>query len=597
MRSHESGLETPGTIDRRKRNEHYQIKHVNWYDSASGKAGLRRSPILTQNENGPCPLLALVNALVLSTPADMDTALVETLRTREQVSLGLLLDAVFDELTSGRRGDSNYPLPDVAELYGFLLALHTGMNVNPRFITPAATPRGSLDGHPPELHGVHPSQKSQNKPGCFEETREMRLYSTFNILLIHGWTAPRDTPAYMAFMRSAPTFEDAQNIQFAGLELEDKLRTEGLSFQEQQTLEDIQTIKSFLETWPTQLTEHGLETISRSLNPGQIAILFRNDHFSTLYKEPRHGALMTLVTDAGYSSHEEVVWESLVDVNGAASELFSGDFRTVSHSQNARLNQASSAGGDEGWQTVQSRNRRQQSNVENPPPLPGPRPTSHQQSENLSAPEGNEQRSASEQEDHDLALALQLQEEEEDQQRQAEERRRREQELSEQFLSNEEQPPTIPPRRQQNPVGRQSRQNLPVTNTPSRRSNNAPSARPGVSRPGANDDPDAPPTYEQSASDRPYRPAGATAPPSQGNPLNTLDALRQQSAYAQQSSTSVNSLPSHQRRASGNRLQRRDSQFGGPAPAYPGPSSNPAAAGRVSGAANVKDTEEKCVIM
>ncbi|CAK3828326.1 ubiquitin carboxyl-terminal hydrolase MINDY-2-like [Lecanosticta acicola] len=605
IRSPESGAETPGTRDKRKRNEIYQIKHVNWYDSASGKASMRRLPVLTQNENGPCPLLALVNALVLSTPAGLDTPLIEALRTRETISLGFLLDGVFDELMSGRRGDTAHALPDVSELYAFLLALHTGMNVNPRFITPAATPRGSLDGHPPELHGVHPTERSQHKPGCFEETREMRLYSTFSIPLIHGWTAPKDTPVYQAFQRNAQTFEDAQNIQFAEPELEDKLRTEGLDFKEQQLLEDIQIIKSFLHTWPTQLTDYGLETISRSLHPGQLAILFRNDHFSTLYKEPRHGALMTLVTDAGYSSHDEIVWESLVDVNGAASEMFSGDFRVVSHGQDARLNQSNSGGGNDGWQTVSSRTRyhRQQPSKSNandraseeaPPPLPGPRPSSQQPDAELGITQTEGQRKASEQEDHDLALALQMQEEEEEQQRQAEARRRREQELSEQFLSGEERPPAIPPRRNQQ-HGRSSTTNVPVTGGPGR--NTGPSARPAVNRPAATDDPDAPPTYEQSASDRPYRPAGATAPPSQGNPLNALDHLRRhQSAYAQQSNTSVNSAgmgPQHVRRTSqGNRIQRRSSQ---PQPQQTPPYSP----GRpqVGGAPTVRDADERCVIM
>ena len=72
-----------------QRNTVYQIKHIRWHDV--NKQGIRTSPILTQNINGPCPLLALVNALVLSTPANVETALVETLRAREQVSLGLLL--------------------------------------------------------------------------------------------------------------------------------------------------------------------------------------------------------------------------------------------------------------------------------------------------------------------------------------------------------------------------------------------------------------------------------------------------------------------------------------------------------------------------
>ncbi|KAK5125520.1 hypothetical protein LTR85_000631 [Meristemomyces frigidus] len=657
LRSPDAVPETPQTRAKRQRSEHYQIKHVNWYDTSYSsdprfKSAMRRSPILTQNANGPCPLLALVNALVLSTPQNLETALIETLRTREQVSLGLLLDAVFDELTSGRRGDTAHELPDVGELYAFLLALHTGMNVNPRFVTPTSAPRGSLDNPPADKMAVHPVERAQAKAGCFEETKEMRLYSTFNIPLIHGWTAPKDTPAYLAFERSAQTFEDAQNIEFMEPELEDKMQSEGLGPEEQQTLQDIRTIKAFLDTWPTQLTDYGLETISASLKPGQIAILFRNDHFSTLYKEPKHGALMTLVTDAGYSSHDEIVWESLVDVNGAASEMFSGDFRGVSHAPEVggRLNESSSAGGEEGWQTVQgsrsryhgersqgplrSANRAEADGTETPPPLPGPRPASRQDAAPSAAPSGGEtaalgipagtaQRTASEQEDHDLALALQLQEEEEDQHRQAEQRRRREQELSERYLSTEsvspEGPrPPIPPRRSGNqqrtsqaPTGGRA----PVT----RRPDDSQAA-------GA----EAPPTYEQSASDRPYRPAGTTAagPMQQGNPLTAYDALRrQQTGYAQQSTTTLNSMGSNvsggppgsrpvsyaahgRRRSDGNRIRRRSSQVvpgspqqqgmpGGFGHVAPGGGMATGANNRpgVNQAAGLRDAEERCVVM
>ncbi|KAK3673537.1 hypothetical protein LTR78_006441 [Recurvomyces mirabilis] len=622
--------ETPGTRDKRQRSEHYQIKHINWTDTAHGSA-LRRSPILTQNANGPCPLLALVNALILSTPQDMHTALVETLSTREQVSLGLLLDAVFDELMSERRSDAAQGLPDVGELYAFLLALHTGMNVNPRFVTPAKAPRGSLDNPPSDKTNLHSADRAQTKAGAFEETREMRLYSTFNVPLIHGWTAPRDTPAYTAFERCAPTFEEAQNVQFLESELEDKLRSEGLPPNEQRMLDDIKTIKLFLNTWPTQLTDYGLETISSSLQPGQIAILFRNDHFSTLYKEPRHGALMTLVTDTGYSGHDEIVWESLIDVNGAASEIFSGDFRVVGDAMAGQ-----SQAGEQQWQNAGSAQHGATSPVA--PPLPGPRPQHPLGGEDtLFVPRENIQRTTSEQEDHDLALALQLQEEEEDQQRQAESRRRREQALSEQFLSTEtpaspEGPrPPIPPRRSGN------------------RASQAPTGgRPPVTRvagAGANTDPDAPPTYEQSASDRPYRPAGATAQAGlqQGNPLNAYDALRrQQAGFAGQSSGTVNNIPSSPTPGNGgfpggsgpgnrrpgqgpNQVRRRSSQLAPPGSYGSGMNPAPGGGGGGSGyglaggngngssgsggappgqgrpgagqAAGLKDAEDKCVVM
>lgn len=321
-----TSLLTPSSNTRSQKKETYEIKKISWHDINSSE-NPRISPILVQNANGPCPLLALVNALTLSTPANVETALVETLRSREQVSLGLLLDAVFDELMSSRRGDAAQDLPDVGDLYSFLVTLHTGMNVNPRFFPPPPTklandPRNSMSH-------VHPSEREGSIPGTFEDTREMKLYSTFSIPLIHGWLPDVDSPAFASLKRTAPSYEDAQNMFFYEEELEDKLRRNGLSFEEQSTLEDISTIKAFFASNATQLTSHGLDTITTSVAPGGVAILFRNDHFSTLYRHPNTLQLLQLVTDLGYAGHEEVVWESLIDVNGENAEFFSGDFRLV----------------------------------------------------------------------------------------------------------------------------------------------------------------------------------------------------------------------------------------------------------------------------
>ena len=110
-------------------------------------------------------------------------------------------------------------------------------------------------------------------------------------------------------------------------------------------------------------------------------------------------------------------------------------------------------------------------------------------------------------------------------------------------------------------------------------------------------------TYEQAASDRPFRPAGSTAPPSQGNPLNAYDALRN---AQHRSTTSVNTTADNRRRSDTNRLRRRSSQMGTIAPsdrweASQSPTGGPGQApaySRVQGAANVRDAEaDKCVIM
>jgi MINDY deubiquitinase len=103
------------------------LKRINWADHTGQ---LRESPILVQNKNGPCPLLALVNSLVLRSEKSAHSPIVKALQTREHISLGLLIQALFDELTTSRGADEQ--LPDIEDLSRFLTMLYTGMNVNPR---------------------------------------------------------------------------------------------------------------------------------------------------------------------------------------------------------------------------------------------------------------------------------------------------------------------------------------------------------------------------------------------------------------------------------------------------------------------------------
>ncbi|KAL8948583.1 MAG: hypothetical protein Q9222_005234 [Ikaeria aurantiellina] len=438
-----------------QRNQTYEIRLINWYD-ASSPTNPRQSPIMVQNANGPCPLLALVNALILSTPAGLSTALIETVRVREQVTLGLLLDAVIDELMSGRRGDAAHNLPDVSELYAFLINLHTGMNVNPQFIDPSSSTTHILDE--PITDPSHRSSEPR-RPGGFEETPAMRLYSQFAVPLIHGWLPRRNHPVCSALDRSAKTYEDAQSLLFAEEELETKLQTQGLTNEEQRLLEDIGSVKYFLTSSPTQLTDYGLDTITESLRPGTIAILFRNDHFSTLYKEPRSRRIFTLVTDLGYSGHDEVVWESLVDIGGEGSEFFSGDFRPVGNNVASPRRQSTgttAVADGAGWTTVRRSggNNRLRSSL--PSSTAGPSANQISVTTGFSQLSLNESQNSAmspklEQEDHDLALAMQLQEEE-DEDRERQElavRQRREDELSQAYFESQKsnpRPPHIPPR-------------------------------------------------------------------------------------------------------------------------------------------------------
>ncbi|KAF6231295.1 hypothetical protein HO173_010438 [Letharia columbiana] len=519
--------------------ESYQIRLVNWYD-ASSPTNPRRSPIMVQNANGPCPLLALVNALVLTTRSDVSTALVETLRVREQVSLGLLLDAVIDELMSGRRRGSGGILPDVSELYAFLVTLHTGMNVNPRFVPSEQLTVNLMDAPLDMPTSLHESRKA----GGFEDTREMRFYSTFSIPLIHGWIPPRNHPAFAALKRTAETYEDAQNILFREEELEEKLQRQGLSPEEQLILEDIASVKYFLSSTATQLTGYGLDTVTETLAPGSVAILFRNDHFSTLYRHPKSGQLLTLVTDMGYAGHDEVVWESLVDVSGEGCEFFAGDFRPVGNVAGDTQQQATSnqAEDDSGWTTVGSRSRRGQQSSRSDSSLPA------LDTLNINDSHPKVVSANTEQEDHDLALAMQLQEEEEERERQESAKRKRDDELSQAYL---------------NSADSQGRRTFPGFGRGASASGGGPSPPPrgrGSARQAptksANDDEDAPPpTYEQAAngpayippSNHPVHPTASPSPggiPSRPGPMSATRPRHSSSAYIEHA-TSYGHSPSY----------------------------------------------------
>lgn len=542
-----SGTKTPVALNAEiqhklaaQRSKTYQIRLVNWSD-ASPSSGIRSSPIMVQNANGPCPLLALVNALTLSTPAHLNTALLETLRVREQVSLGLLLDAVIDELMSGRRGDAAHNLPDVDDLYDFLVNLHTGMNVNPAFISSEAVVTSLMDA-PIVESPINPTESG--KPGGFENTREMKLYSTFGVPLIHGWIPPRNHLAFAALRRSAKTYEEAQNLMFREEELEDKLQRHGLNTDEQLMLEDVSNVKYFLQSSATQLTAHGLETIADALGPGSIAILFRNDHFSTLYKHPQSGQLFTLVTDMGYAGHDEVVWESLVDVNGEGCEFFAGDFRPVGNgsgpsSNNVRISEAS------GWTTVARSHGNNNNNSHKPQPSNNPSSVDPSQRFSLlSLKDETPQSASAEQEDHDLALALQLQEEEEDlHRRETAARRREENELSQAYLASETPSPS-----NRRGAGRGRRQGQEIRPLVPPRGGAAQAPR--KSNPDDRED-TPPPTYEQAANGPVYHPppdhpAHPNTPSSSNSSATRLHpSTSRQSAYIQNSAAFGGSPSTH----------------------------------------------------
>ncbi|PRW58319.1 FAM63A-like isoform X2 [Chlorella sorokiniana] len=142
-------------------------------------------------------------------------------------------------------------------------------------------------------------------------------------------------------------------------------------------------VQQFLDGHPSQLTFHGLVALQEGLRPNQLAVFFRNNHFSTLFKH--EGQLYALVTDEGFQYETDVVWEHICDVSND-TQLVDGQFRPfVPHASHDAARERQAAAHDAQWAAAAATGEH-----------------TH---------------------DSDLALAMQLQAEEEERVRQEEQRR------------------------------------------------------------------------------------------------------------------------------------------------------------------------------
>ncbi|DBA97220.1 hypothetical protein WJX77_007367 [Trebouxia sp. C0004] len=141
----------------------YKLKRIDFFG--------RKVPIALQNENGPCPLLAIANILLLKKQIVLPEHAPDISQNR-LVSLvaGHLLDA-NDEQKVGKGLPEEYKAnlrKNVADAIGILSKLTTGIDVNVRF------------------HDVK----------SFEFTDEIAIFDLMDISLVHGWLVdPEDTAA------------------------------------------------------------------------------------------------------------------------------------------------------------------------------------------------------------------------------------------------------------------------------------------------------------------------------------------------------------------------------------------------------------------
>lgn len=243
----------------------YHIKWIKW-------KGIN-TPIITQNENGPCPLLAIVNVLLLQRRITLPPQ-------QEFVTSGQLMEYIGDCILE----EAPKRLPEGAQLnyeqnmhdaIAIMNKLQTGLDVNVKFT-------GVKD---------------------FEFTPECIVFDLLSIGLYHGWLI------------------DPQNTEIAsavsGLsynQLVEKIIASKQDGAESQLVSEGLISESFLEHTASQLTYHGLCELNGTLQDDQLCVFFRNNHFSTFHKHKDE--LFLLVTDQGFLTEDRVIWESLRNVEG-----------------------------------------------------------------------------------------------------------------------------------------------------------------------------------------------------------------------------------------------------------------------------------------
>jgi len=133
----------------------YQLKWVKWKG--------QKIPIITQNENGPCPLIAIMNVLLLKGRIRLpDMAEFVASAQLMEYLVDCILNSLPKNLSSGVQ--ANYE-QNMADAIAILPKLQTGLDVNVRFTSVSS----------------------------FEYTPELIVFDLLTIPLYHGWLVDSDS--------------------------------------------------------------------------------------------------------------------------------------------------------------------------------------------------------------------------------------------------------------------------------------------------------------------------------------------------------------------------------------------------------------------
>lgn len=252
----------------------------------------RKTSVLTQEDDGPCPLIAIANYLSLRRkmefPSDVgevqDIAIMSSIiELLESMKPGTR-DAEDGSARANTKGDKEWE--EILDLVMEVLPkLPNGLDCIPNF----------------------------TDPELFEPNIATILFSTLRIRLFHAWVVDSE--------KEAPIFEILQNKSYDDLQLFLTQYSSGALHGDEATHAFL--AGNWLSDNAQQSTEFGMKKLREMLNENELGVLYRNGHYSVITK--KNNRLYALVTaDSLCDEYSQIVWESVPEFKAELRDM--GDY-------------------------------------------------------------------------------------------------------------------------------------------------------------------------------------------------------------------------------------------------------------------------------
>lgn len=289
-----ANAEDAGTMQMANTREFHHLREINFF-------GARRTVVM-QSANGPCPIIAIANALLLRDqlpsisrlPAGRKDA-VATAKQLQEAVLEVIQKQLFEapQFSESARTEGTlawyvksphferhrHQLQNEARGMAAMLRYYDGLFVEP-------------------IHDVIDG---------FASADDASVFALAGCKLVHSWIMDFESPngADLTALRT----QSCSELQVAA------------------SLADGNSAiaRDFLQSTPTQATELGITILSSELQEHEVVVMFRNNHFSTVIAHK--GKLYALVTDVIFTQRNDVVFQEVKVkddgefVDGNCSEL------------------------------------------------------------------------------------------------------------------------------------------------------------------------------------------------------------------------------------------------------------------------------------